>query len=1029
MKLVFVSSTFKDMQFERDLLQTYAIPVLDDALRQYGEKAYFGDLRWGVNTTDLDSDAGSRKVLQVCLDQIDNCKPYMIVLIGERYGWIPAQELIDEACVLKGIEKIRDISVTELEIDYGALLDPDYEGRILFYFRNLDKTGMTDAQRRDYEAESDVHLRKVEDLKRRIQEIYPDQIRYYNARWDAKAQKVVELEGFLSQVQQDLSRVFLRDLKAENQRPWQERTMAAADSWFREESKNTSDVANGRYDYIGSSAREGCSYYLVCGPKSSGKTVWIADAYRNYQGEKLGFVFDLEEHSRSAEDLAGVWLYKLEEMAGKPHGEELDILELVERIVGLQEEADDVLHLYIDNAGAEFLSLLALIERECALEEIRSPDVFVAAAMQEELPFYPFFADSRKVDMTQLSAKDAERVLEDVVRSHHKELSQVVKDRILSKEQSTSAAYLKSIVKRLMILDSEDFAAIRAMGDGMDNINRYMSAIVEKTADDREGILLELIDEAKERLDRQFVDRLMGLFARVRVGLTALEIRDIFHAVGWPFTDLNFMLTVKMLESVLSIDPVGRNYKLRDPAISEKLMDVLPDFPIQAVVEHMLGNDVLRPYAFRAAISCDDIEYLYSVLKRSGVEDATPAIRQMVLQGQQEKAIDLVVHIAREDELWQVELLPEMSSYSCDGDRNERTAGIDFLMDLANRCDALLSRENEMLLKTAVKARILAAEFMREIDTDIAVDLLVNADARMREYADSVEAQLLYRMYLTMLRVVSFSKSRELYESYIQGKHYLKVFRKEDMEEDSLLRLRVYYEFSRAAAIGDEELALYYEEKALQIAQEPEQLIRHCKEADFIMLAELTEDMEYIHLGKYFYPLSQNLLRGEIRLRLGMAEDSDASYDAVCMARAFFNYSGHRTDCNQYLMAILSHFALADELDEDLVDEYVFSMEWALRHGLRRRNYAELIPFAQCMVAYDAQELLPDILKRCHWDDPYAKIVRGFIRYFYIQPDKRKLLGVLRSYKQQRNDWLGADAVAVAFLDHYFEEEAGIKVN
>jgi hypothetical protein len=86
MKLVFVSSTFKDMQFERDLLQTYAIPVLDDGLRRYGEKAYFGDLRWGVNTTDLDSDAGSRKVLQVCLDQIDNCKPYMIVLIGERSG-------------------------------------------------------------------------------------------------------------------------------------------------------------------------------------------------------------------------------------------------------------------------------------------------------------------------------------------------------------------------------------------------------------------------------------------------------------------------------------------------------------------------------------------------------------------------------------------------------------------------------------------------------------------------------------------------------------------------------------------------------------------------------------------------------------------------------------------------------------------------------------------------------------------------------------------------------------------------------
>ena len=115
MKLVFVSSTFKDMQFERDALNTYVAPLIDAHLAPRGEAVYFGDLRWGVNTTELDSEESSKKVLDVCLDEIDNCKPYMIVLVGERYGWIPAQELIDEACVLKGIEKIRDVSVTELD--------------------------------------------------------------------------------------------------------------------------------------------------------------------------------------------------------------------------------------------------------------------------------------------------------------------------------------------------------------------------------------------------------------------------------------------------------------------------------------------------------------------------------------------------------------------------------------------------------------------------------------------------------------------------------------------------------------------------------------------------------------------------------------------------------------------------------------------------------------------------------------------------------------------------------------------------
>ena len=101
MKLVFVSSTFKDMQFERDMLHTHVIPLLDSKLTRYGESVRFGDLRWGVNTTEYSEEESSKKVLKVCLDQIDDCKPYMIVFIGERYGWIPSQDLIKNAALLK----------------------------------------------------------------------------------------------------------------------------------------------------------------------------------------------------------------------------------------------------------------------------------------------------------------------------------------------------------------------------------------------------------------------------------------------------------------------------------------------------------------------------------------------------------------------------------------------------------------------------------------------------------------------------------------------------------------------------------------------------------------------------------------------------------------------------------------------------------------------------------------------------------------------------------------------------------------
>ena len=155
MRLVFVSSTFKDMQFERDALSIRLAPRINDFLLRYGESVRFGDLRWGVNTTEMSEEESSKKVLKVCLDEIDDCRPYMIVFIGERYGWIPSQDLILEAARARGMGDINpEISVTNLEIEYGALLNPDYEGRILFYFRNLDTSEMDEKEKKIYEAES-----------------------------------------------------------------------------------------------------------------------------------------------------------------------------------------------------------------------------------------------------------------------------------------------------------------------------------------------------------------------------------------------------------------------------------------------------------------------------------------------------------------------------------------------------------------------------------------------------------------------------------------------------------------------------------------------------------------------------------------------------------------------------------------------------------------------------------------------------------------------------------------------------------
>ena len=49
----FVSSTFRDMMSERDMLRNSVYPVLNQEVHSFGETVSFCDLRWGIDTKDL----------------------------------------------------------------------------------------------------------------------------------------------------------------------------------------------------------------------------------------------------------------------------------------------------------------------------------------------------------------------------------------------------------------------------------------------------------------------------------------------------------------------------------------------------------------------------------------------------------------------------------------------------------------------------------------------------------------------------------------------------------------------------------------------------------------------------------------------------------------------------------------------------------------------------------------------------------------------------------------------------------------
>ncbi|MCK4306393.1 MAG: DUF4062 domain-containing protein, partial [Candidatus Eisenbacteria sp.] len=176
---VFISSTFRDMEAEREELIKHIFPQLRKLCEARGVGFADVDLRWGV--TEEQTERG--ELLPICLAEIDRCRPFFIGLLGERYGWVPPPGAIPQELIAEQpwLAEHREKSVTELEIAHGVLRNPEMASRAYFYFRDeayLDQ--IPPEKRADFVETDPVARDKLAALKTDIRESgvtwkeYPD---------------------------------------------------------------------------------------------------------------------------------------------------------------------------------------------------------------------------------------------------------------------------------------------------------------------------------------------------------------------------------------------------------------------------------------------------------------------------------------------------------------------------------------------------------------------------------------------------------------------------------------------------------------------------------------------------------------------------------------------------------------------------------------------------------------------------------------------------------------------------------------
>ncbi|HYG57156.1 MAG TPA: DUF4062 domain-containing protein, partial [Symbiobacteriaceae bacterium] len=163
---IFVSSTFADMHAERDYLTDVVFPELRERCARRRLHLVDVDLRWGV--TEEEAEGG--KALTICLEEIDQCRPFFICLLGERYGWVPDRQQLPSGRRFRWIRHGRPgRSVTALEVFHAVLRNRELADQSFFYFRDPALLAELPPQMLPvFETADPVHRRRLKGLKTAI---------------------------------------------------------------------------------------------------------------------------------------------------------------------------------------------------------------------------------------------------------------------------------------------------------------------------------------------------------------------------------------------------------------------------------------------------------------------------------------------------------------------------------------------------------------------------------------------------------------------------------------------------------------------------------------------------------------------------------------------------------------------------------------------------------------------------------------------------------------------------------------------
>ena len=573
---LFVTSTFRDMHAERDWLRNHVFPVLEERLRERGLRLEPVDLRWGVQTVDEGGEeAKELLVLKVCLGEIERSRPFLIALIGDRYGWVPPSRRAGTAAREAGLKgEWRHKSITALELEHGALSVPEQRRRCFVYLRNPLPYGemppslaaeYSDAYHLD-RAAGLAAAKRLARLKERLKrELGSRRVRSYGAEWDARQGRVTGLEAFGRQVLEDLWVEFEKEL-GEYRAPAsdEEAEELEIERYAAEQAEGfvgrRTLVAELKAFARGRGGGDRC--LCLAGPAGSGKSALMARLYRELnQGAGRGGRMLTIYHPAGLSIRTGRldwalrrWIAALADAAGMevriPKKADLEKLGEVfqktleaacatRRVVLLV----DALNQFERSVVAEYVQWLPeRLPQGCR--------VICTAIPGKETKALLGRTGIQNQDLPAFSAADAAELIQDLCARHRRQIHPDIVRVLLGKKAGTGQGcacgnllWLKTAVEELNLLDEDDFRRARKAYRGSEDQRLHKLVLNTAKAMDgtADGLYWAVLARLQDAYGERQVRSLMEWIAVSRTGWRESDLEALWKEVSKsPWDPLRF---------------------------------------------------------------------------------------------------------------------------------------------------------------------------------------------------------------------------------------------------------------------------------------------------------------------------------------------------------------------------------------------------------------------------------------------------------------------------------------------------------